>query len=516
MNNIYNIYSFNGNAIFYVNLNDAKNFTNEINNYKKNIKFDVSNNKIYLIIHNNDNQIKTSNNIFIHNIDINFDLFFELHKLRHNYFYKNKINNIDEIINLYNLINIPHDVLKDKYPNLTNKLNNNKHTIQLCQNNINEVNNIIDKIQQLNNNTANITLISYLINNFKCIETMDIYIDLKNKLKEILNNFIPNNIFNFDVFNDSYIYNSSKNIFCDNPNKNICLENVYYINKSWFDINKKPFTIKEFELDLEYSGIKNNTYYKKFNNIDNIKVFQNVNEEVMYLDYKHGFYNFGEFWDCLKRLMKARKKNLKLFHVSGHRVNNINEYFNKLEFIYPSEYQTQENNNKLYFFKKINISILRENTCRGEYNLMYSYNFNQIFNNTPMKEDSYNIYLKRGAYGRNMLNEKELIDILISKHNFIIIDGTQSHTEMLNYFSNAKIILGIHGSLFKNTIFCKKNPLIIELCPISRHTCFVANSLGCKFQTIFTIIESDEKEQLVLSKEKSDYLINLIDILNKN
>ena len=44
--------------------------------------------------------------------------------------------------------------------------------------------------------------------------------------------------------------------------------------------------------------------------------------------------------------------------MGNNRITNIKYYFDKLQFKYPTNYTKFEKQNKLYFFKKINISII--------------------------------------------------------------------------------------------------------------------------------------------------------------
>ena len=73
------------------------------------------------------------------------------------------------------------------------------------------------------------------------------------------------------------------------------------------------------------------------------------------------------------------------------------------------------------------------------------------------------IYLSRNKYWRRFtLNENEFIPFLEDK-GFKILYGTESQNEQIEYFRNAEVIIAPSGSMLKNTIFCDKNPLVIEI-----------------------------------------------------
>jgi hypothetical protein len=99
------IYNFNGITIlhyFITNIHDliyklqlyVNNSANDTNNivyiitnpYKENVNFDFIKNK----------------NIILIQTDTDFEFFFKLHSLRHNYFYKNTIKNTENILNAFN------------------------------------------------------------------------------------------------------------------------------------------------------------------------------------------------------------------------------------------------------------------------------------------------------------------------------------------------------------------------------------------------------------------------------
>ena len=154
------------------------------------------------------------------------------------------------------------------------------------------------------------------------------------------------------------------------------------------------------------------------------------------------------------------------------------------------------------------------NNYRGQICRDFAYQFNKIFNPCQISETSYNIYLARGAYGRSILNEHEILDVLTTKYNFIVLNGTESLEDTMRYFTNARIILGAHGSLMKNMIYCKKNPVFIELCPPSRHDCFYHNARGLGFLPFFFIlVDCNKNEEILLNEQQIDGLYEMLDNL---
>jgi hypothetical protein len=462
MVNFIELYNFNGtNVLYYINENNSiQTLSYLLDLYIKNKNDDVFQYKIYILTNNHEiynsvylNSLKDKN-IFIFYTSLNFKLFYKLHSLRHNYFYKNKIKNTEKILDIVNQISVPFD----KYPRMQcyNRKQQFENDLKYLLNNTNI---IIDGIKELDKENK----IYEDIIKYTPIEKLDYY----NKLFEDINLYIINNIedikneYNFKEFADNYLFFECKNIVNFFVSNTIQLENVYYINKKWYDKNKNPINIDEFYNDFEYRYYENhheNTMWDKaildIKNNNSLMV-QKIEEEVMFLDYLYGFYNFGEFWDVIKRLMVSTKKNLPLFHLKNNRITNINYYFDKLKFKYPTPYQKEERSNKLFYFNKVNITIIKGG-CRGILNNNFAYKFNKLFNENKIIQKSYNIYLARGAYGRSIQNESEIINILKEKYNFIVLNGTESLEDTIHYFTNAKIIFGTHGSLMKNMIWSKK------------------------------------------------------------
>ena len=80
------------------------------------------------------------------------------------------------------------------------------------------------------------------------------------------------------------------------------------------------------------------------------------------------------------------------------------------------------------------------------------------------------IYIDRSdssvnKFFRKIINEKEIIDFLISKNFKIVKLSEFSFLDQVCIFNNAKHIIGLHGAGFANVIFCKKNTNIVEIKP---------------------------------------------------
>jgi capsular polysaccharide biosynthesis protein len=80
------------------------------------------------------------------------------------------------------------------------------------------------------------------------------------------------------------------------------------------------------------------------------------------------------------------------------------------------------------------------------------------------------IYLDRNhvkSNARGVENNEEVKDYLRSR-GFVVVTGEESLSEIYQLFSSAQCIVGPHGSVFVNTIFCQSDCQIIEYCPSNR------------------------------------------------
>lgn len=506
MTKYYTLYNFANTCVLYSNVtkNIIKNISDDINNYLH--RYPHCN--VYFLYSGEDLNVKTDHkNFYIRKATKNYELFFLLHMLRHNFFYNNGnfdvMNNTDILQNLYNSID-------------ESVYNNSKHvsiksftyTNIIC-----EIKKIIGECELFNNITKT-----------EKIDDMNEYYTNKKLFEDEFNLFCitkpEHHNFNFEIdkFLDSYIITYDTRMPRINTYKNIILENVYYINKRWFNNEKKILNESDIYKDYEYihHKNKNNKYNQQIFNIDNLYVDETIDEEVLFMDYIYGFYNFGEFWDCVQRLILG-KKNINIFGLHNNRVMHIEYYFNSLGYIFPIKYKTTEGNNKLYHFRKVNICTLTE-SCRGYYDKFIAYVFNCVYNKNNINSiKEYNLYLSRAGNGRIFTQEKEFIKTIKEKHNFTIIDGSENLETIIEFFTYAKVIIGPHGSLQKNIIWCKKNPVIIELCQISRPGDMLGNAINCGFSMFYFKCVTDKNECLSIDAKKYENLLNFVDyIMKKN
>lgn len=212
------------------------------------------------------------------------------------------------------------------------------------------------------------------------------------------------------------------------------------------------------------------------NHFDNFHCKQELFEdELVDITHSFGHYAFGHLFDSLQRLFHIKneiKEKIKfivsdyrsikdfLIHLSVLCERNITE----ADVICASEDQL------------INVSTLHYSlspTTPTELDKdAYIWILNQYYNYFHINQPKpiYNLYLSRNHIknnSRSVLNNEEIIEYL-SKFGFVILYGNEPLNQIVNYFANAKNIIGAHGSLFANCMFCNHEAKIVEFCADNR------------------------------------------------
>ena len=134
------------------------------------------------------------------------------------------------------------------------------------------------------------------------------------------------------------------------------------------------------------------------------------------------------------------------------------------------------------------------NYCRNKYSFQDSGN-------------NYKLFLTRTKpLQRSIINSGEVHEFFNSQ-GFVILNGTEDLKTTMEYFYNAKVIIGVHGGLFSNIIFCGKVSKIVEIFPKEYwNGCFLG--WNSKLKTDYqTLIFDSSSNNITLNQE------NLIQIM---
>jgi len=522
-------YLYRGINKVYLYLNISEDIISQFANCLTQLKSEIN---YHLLVHPPcqdliQNKVKDYKNVFIEFTDVDLSFTIDILNLKNNYFFKyfsfKEHIDLNLISLLYKQINIP----SEKY--------SSSHNFPKIENHVNLYNELVDftklgkdlksnelknfclfkniKVSELNGINTNLM---YKKNHS---ETINLFNSFLNKLHIYINKYEDVNYLDFLSYNIIGEFSNFKSLVIPIINYKT-MKNVFYTKKGFYNNNGERIKNTFLKEDFEYKEfIDKNNYYigrKLINNpnekldIKNIEKVEIKDENILYLDYIYGFYNFGEFWDVMHRIssLKPDKKYV-LFHLPRNRVSNISYYFKKYNLSFPAHKQELKINlNKTYFFKNINFLIIK-NIFRGFLDNFLSFNLNYSLNQSKFSNENYSLYLKRGGYGREIKNENQLIEKLKKIcNNLMVIDGSEEFDIMLHYWTNAVFIIGAHGSLLKNMIYCKKNPIFIELTP-DRHPCFYGNANQIRFLYFYINVNKDNKENILLDNSDIDNIINL-------
>lgn len=198
-------------------------------------------------------------------------------------------------------------------------------------------------------------------------------------------------------------------------------------------------------------------------------------KNIIDITHSFGHYAFGHLFDSLQRLYGLKdvikNKEVKLLVSRFDEIKDFKEHLFILceketdeRIVIAQENQTI-NIEKLYFSLTPTVSQEIDKN-------VYFWIIDKYYNYFKIKEAKpiYNLYLSRNHVkkgSRGVLNNDEVIDFLIKK-GYIILYGNEPLKEIINYFANAKTIVGPHGSLFANCMFCNPETEIVEYCPDNR------------------------------------------------
>ncbi len=262
--------------------------------------------------------------------------------------------------------------------------------------------------------------------------------------------------------------------------KSLCDEHIYWTPRA---ISAKWMENRVFDMDLveerfEFLKYLAHESRTKSGPVGGSKV---LNPDKIWIDLTHtfGWYAFGHLHDSLQRIFGVRdllKKNDK--HKIGFIVSNYNriiDFFTHLSVLVGWEVGRDSveviKPLTVYKVKKL-IRPTSQSRMTDYTDSVYDWIVDSYSNYFEIDEARVveGVYLSRNHISpgrRGVLNEAEVIGYLQNK-NYIVLTGSESLKEIFEIFSLAKNIVGPHGSLFANTIFCANYAKIVEYCPANR------------------------------------------------
>lgn len=197
-----------------------------------------------------------------------------------------------------------------------------------------------------------------------------------------------------------------------------------------------------------------------------------ANDQVIYMLHAFGWYPYGHLHDSLQRLFPWRDIHFnspKILCSDYRRVVDFEGHISGMGYS-PDSIVDSTSLPRLVFVPKLYFGM--SPACPTTFTEC-SYNwtvegYRKVF---KIKDDRLpGIYLSRNgvkAGKRGVINDSQVQEIL-KNVGFTILNGSEPLSTIIDCFSRADKIVAPHGSLLANTIFSKKQAVVIEYCPENR------------------------------------------------
>ncbi len=270
----------------------------------------------------------------------------------------------------------------------------------------------------------------------------------------------------------SLIVDSKRNIVRSTLNEHLYWS-PHTLNRVWFE-DKKILNLMINERFKFLDAIKR--LFFKMLGADQTEVFSD-DYTYIYIAHAFGWYAFGHLHDSLQRLFSVRnllvEGKVKLVVSDPYRIVNFHLHLSALIGFEVNESDLIVLNPKtLYSFKKLVVPYspaIATNYTKETYAWVARGYLTKFVDQSDHSQLS-GIYLSRNHVSpgtRSVTNEPQIIDYLSAK-GFKVLYGTESLSEIVNSFYRAKVVIGPHGSLFANTIYCQDDCKIYEFCADNR------------------------------------------------
>lgn len=200
-----------------------------------------------------------------------------------------------------------------------------------------------------------------------------------------------------------------------------------------------------------------------------------ADDEAIYAMSAHGWYPYGHLHDSLLRLFPWRNTVFKRPKVLCSKYNRVVDFPLHLKacgFEEDTIFRTAPKYRlikvpKLFF--GVNEAKFWTTMTQAQYEWLIEGYFSLFEQDPRTLQPIEGLYLSRNHVGRRgVINNDEVQDFLVREKGFLTLTGEEGLLDIISLFSRAKIIVGPHGSIFVNTIFCQKHAKIIEFCPRNR------------------------------------------------
>jgi hypothetical protein len=246
--------------------------------------------------------------------------------------------------------------------------------------------------------------------------------------------------------------------------------------------------------------------------------------EMIYLMHAFGWYAYGHLFDTLQRLFPIEtpdKLNKRLLVSDSRRVNDFAGHLamlgygvNQLISVPPQSdgflldrLRVPQSPATVTQFTLETMKWIRKCYLENNSYKQFAHRFSTYFHKSS---SGFALFLDRSSVGtRNISNIDEVLKILKGNFSQVVrFTGCESVHEMLYLFSNARLIVGAHGAMFVNTIFCSPSAKIIEFCPRNRNVSNMVRMCKPTLDHLFILCEADPAGAIAIDTSILSDLLN--------
>ena len=315
----------------------------------------------------------------------------------------------------------------------------------------------IDYISLLNENDKNI--LKSFSGNVNILKTMSIFSNKGSYCN--LNDYSY-----FKTDNDINIYYIGSIYVNDNKNVSISI---------FIDENKKILFDSKYYFYMFDRLINSlNMILNVVNNID-LNNYIDIGSDIISIE--KWFITYGHFQDEAYNLCDFKNDMEKITNINykvildyGSNNNLISYNFSNYKIIDNYLFGNSSINafdNGLVILKMRNLNLITHNITDKTFHNFPMYSRNLILSKIEINDCEYDkVFITRGIathLSRNLSNEKEIEDILISKKYFIVNPELDSFNNFINKIRNAKIVVLTWGGALTNMVYLNQNTVVYIL-----------------------------------------------------
>jgi len=231
--------------------------------------------------------------------------------------------------------------------------------------------------------------------------------------------------------------------------------------------------LRKIALEKRYQGLLEELATITTEDIEIAKVLDDTKQTV-YAMHSHGWYPYGHLHDSLLRLYPWRNEKFENPIVLCSKYNRVVDFPLHLKaFGYEENtiYRTSEKYRLIKVAKLhygVNESPFWTTSSQEQYGWMREGYLNLLDEEIKKLPEINGLYLSRNHVGRRGVTNNDEVELFLKGKGFRTLTGNEKLIEIISLFYRAKTIVGPHGSIFVNTIFCKEKAKIIEFCPNNR------------------------------------------------